>query len=286
MGPSCSTLTPAMAGEGRVSVAAAAGGFFVRGFDRRSAVALALLLSTGASVGYRWSDLIDVDGGMDWLLAGIWVVMAGLLAWRVSARRDLLLVATGLCGGAVIEWWGTNTLLWSYFTDERPPIWILPAWPVAAISVDRLGLALDAAIDGACARFDRRLSSAAFVVSYWLLVPAFVVAMIAFVKPTAHLTPTLVVIGLMVAVTLHCPRPRRDVVVFVAGTLLGGFLEYWGTSRQCWTYYTGEIPPVVAVVAHGFAAIAFARAADFAERALGWVGGRLAAQRQSPNTVS
>jgi hypothetical protein len=275
-----------MAREVPVSVAAAAGGYVARGFDRRSAVALGLLVVTGGSVGYRWSDLLDVNGGMDWLLAGIWVVMAGLLAWRVSARRHLLLLVTGLCGGAVIEWWGTNTGLWSYFTDERPPLWILPAWPVAAISVDRLGRALDAALDGACARLDRRASPAAFVVTYWLVVPVFVVAMVAFVKPTAHLTPSLVVIGLMVAVTLHCPRPRRDVVVFVAGSLLGVFLEYWGTSRQCWTYYTGQVPPPVAVVAHGFAGIAFARATDFAERALGWLLGRAGAQRQSAKTVS
>lgn len=264
-----------MGALGRQQPEAGLAAFFLAGYDRRSALAIALLITTGGAVGYRWSDLIDVNGGMDWLLAGIWVFMAALLAWRVSARRDLLLIATGLCGGAVIEWWGTNTGLWSYFTDERPPLWILPAWPVAAISIDRLGIALDELLERFAERADVRLSPAFFVVVYWIVMPVFVVAMIAFLRPTVHLVPSMVVVGLMVATTLHCPNPRRDVVVFVGGATLGLFLEYWGTSRQCWSYYTHEVPPLVAVVAHGFAAVAFARVADFAERVSAWLQARV-----------
>ena len=44
------------------------------------------------------------------------------------------------------------------------------------------------------------------------------------------------------------------------------------TSRYCWTYHTGEIPPPVAVFAHGFAAVAFARALAALERCLAAVG--------------
>jgi hypothetical protein len=43
---------------------------------------------------------------------------------------------------------------------------------------------------------------------------------------------------------------------------LGYFLELWGTTRQCWTYYTFETPPLFAVLAHGMAAVAFWRVAD------------------------
>jgi len=34
----------------------------------------------------------------------------------------------------------------------------------------------------------------------------------------------------------------------------------WGTTRQCWTYYTRQTPPLFAVLAHGMAAVAFWRA--------------------------
>jgi hypothetical protein len=61
---------------------------------------------------------------------------------------------------------------------------------------------------------------------------------------------------------------RNDALLFVGGSLLGMFLEYWGTSRHCWTYYTGEIPPPIAVFAHGFASVAFSRGVLVLERAI------------------
>jgi hypothetical protein len=49
-------------------------------------------------------------------------------------------------------------------------------------------------------------------------------------------------------------------LVFWAGAGLGYFLELWGTTRACWTYYTYQTPPLFAVMAHGMAAVAFWRA--------------------------
>jgi hypothetical protein len=92
--------------------------------------------------------------------------------------------------------------------------------------------------------------------------------MIAFARHTVGITATQVVIALMVGVTLASRDTRRDLVLFVAGSFLGIFLEYWGTSRQCWTYYTEQVPPPVAAVAHGFAAVAFARGADALNRVI------------------
>ncbi len=98
--------------------------------------------------------------------------------------------------------------------------------------------------------------------AYWLMLPVFVLAMASFAWHTRHVPSTLAVLCLMVGVTLHCPNPRRDVMIFVAGSFLGVFLEYWGTSRECWTYYTRQVPPPVATFAHGFASVAFARGAS------------------------
>jgi hypothetical protein len=49
------------------------------------------------------------------------------------------------------------------------------------------------------------------------------------------------------------------VLTFIAGSGLGYFLELWGTTRACWTYYTQQTPPLFAVLAHGMAAVAFWR---------------------------
>lgn len=247
------------------------------GWDRRSLVALGLLFVVGASVGYRWSDLIDPSGGMDWLLAGTWVWMAAMLTWRVSLRRDLVFLAVGFVGGGVIEWWGTYSKIWSYFTLERPPLWILPAWPIATLAIDRMARMLDRAVP-------RHAPAQWYFIAYWVFVPSFVVSMIAFARHTVGIAPTQLVIALMVGVTLACRDPRRDLTLFAAGSLLGIFLEYWGTSRQCWTYYTGQVPPPVACVAHGFAAIAFARGADALNRVLDAALSKRAAQTARPST--
>ena len=231
------------------------------GFDVKSLTALVLLVTTGGVVGYRWSDLVDANGVMDWLLLGTWAWMALMIAWHVRPTWDLVLLTTGLCGGAIIEWWGTTTQLWRYFTDERPPLWILPAWPVAAISIDRMGL-LYAELARRLEREPGRWSERPFRMAYWVMLPSFVVGMTWFLWPAIDKPASVVVVAIMLAVTLTGKQPRGDVLLFVAGVSLGVFLEYWGTSRRCWTYYTHQVPPPIAVFAHGFAALAFNRVAQ------------------------
>jgi hypothetical protein len=226
-------------------------GAYVRaGYDRRSAWALATLGVTYLAVGVLFSQLIDLSRGIDWLLAGIWVFMTATLAWGVDVRRDIRLAAVAFVGGLVIEWWGTNTSIWTYYTRERPPIWILPAWPVAALTIERLALVTARALPE---RLPVRLA--------WLLLPAFVVWMARFAWPSIDTFSTRVVLVLMIGVLATSRDRRKDVAILLAGALLGVFLEYWGTSRWCWRYYTHEVPPPVATAAHGFASVAFARGA-------------------------
>jgi hypothetical protein len=236
------------------------GRFVLERYSRRSLGALALLVFAGAAVGYRWSDLVDAAGVLDWLLLGIWLGMGAAITWNVSPRYDLRLVLVGAVGGGMIEWWGTNTGLWSYFTNERPPLWILPAWPAAALTIERGRGLLDRLFDE-CGALPLRW----FRVAYFVLLPGFAVWMGCFLAPGLDAGASRVVLGLMVLVAVRCPEPRRDVLLFLSGTLAGLFLEYWGTSRECWTYYTHQIPPPIAVAAHGFASVAFARAADAVE---------------------
>jgi hypothetical protein len=218
------------------------------GYRSSSLVALAILGITYLAVGLIWNQYIDLSLGIDWLLVGIWAYMTAVLCWNIDPSRDVYRVAVGFMGGLCIEAWGTVTSIWTYYTVERPPLWILPAWPVAALAIDRMAQVLE----GVWPRKGER-------VGWWLLLPPFVVWMTLFVRPTWELGVTRMAVLAMVGVLATVRNHREDLLLMVSGTLLGIFLEYWGTSRHCWNYYTHEIPPPQAVMAHGFASVAFAR---------------------------
>lgn len=190
---------------------------------------------------------------MDWLLLFDFAVMLVLLTFGADTEKDLLIIVVGFFGGLYIEAWGTQTELWRYYTDERPPWWIIPAWPMASLAIDRLVRILN--------RFGKRLQSnhKIFVVSYWLLMIPFFCLMVSFVFPTINKSLTIVSLALCALVILTPTDYRAAVLNFAAGASLGYFLELWGTTRACWIYYTGQEPPVFAVLAHGMAAVAFWR---------------------------
>ena len=170
---------------------------------------------------------------------------------RADLRRDWVIAAVGFAGGLVIESWGTQTHLWTYYTLERPPLWILPAWPIATLAIDRLYRLLNLAA--------QKLPQRIFTIFYWVLFPVFMLLMLWFVAPTFDKSLTLMAIFLCIFLILTPIDNRAMVLVFLAGSGLGFFLELWGTTRECWTYYTFQQPPFFAVVAHGMAAVAFWR---------------------------
>ena len=80
---------------------------------------------------------------IDWLLLGVFIFMSLTIMAHADLRRDALIVFVATLGGLVIESWGTQTNLWHYYTAERPPLWIIPAWPIATLSIDRITRALN-----------------------------------------------------------------------------------------------------------------------------------------------
>lgn len=195
---------------------------------------------------------------VDWLLIGIFAVMTILIMTGANLKVDLLIVSVGLVGGLVIESWGTQTELWTYYTLERPPLWIIPAWPIAALSIDRLVRILhrvspDAPSEG-------HAFSGIYTLLYWLIFPAFMLLMLVFVWPTLDKSFTILALTLCTLMILTPTDYRLSVLTFIAGSGLGYFLELWGTTRLCWSYYTLQTPPLFAVLAHGIAAVAFWRA--------------------------
>ena len=188
---------------------------------------------------------------LDWLLLSVFAAMSLLIMARPDLRRDARIVFVGLAGGLVIESWGTQTHLWTYYTLERPPLWIIPAWPVASLAIDRLYRLL--------ARLLPPAQPDAFKGIYWLVFGSFFALMLVFVWPTIDKSLTLGAL-LLCALLIASPTDHRiATLTFVAGAGLGYFLERWGTTRECWTYYTLQTPPLFAVLAHGMAAVAFWR---------------------------
>jgi hypothetical protein len=233
------------------------------GWTRASYYLLSAFLLTVLLIAYLWWPLaeeyisfIDWEGAwwlyIDWLLIGIFLAMSLLIMSGADLRVDAWIVFVGLVGGLVIESWGTQTELWWYYTAERPPLWIIPAWPIASLSIDRLVRLLR--------QFTPRVSGRFFRVAYWLIFPAFLLLMLHFTWWTLDKPLTWMALGLVFILVLTPYDPRTAVLTFAAGTGLGYFLERWGTTRECWTYYTLQTPPFFAVLAHGMAAVAFWRA--------------------------
>lgn len=201
-------------------------------------------------IGYFNPD-IPIWLQIDWLLIGIFLVMSVLIMAGADLKADAWIALVGFFGGLVIESWGTQTNLWHYYTAERPPLWIIPAWPIASLSIDRLTRALGWATV--------KWSESAFRALYWLTFSGFYALMLWYIAPTFDKSYTilaLLICGLMI---LTPTDQRLAWLTFAAGSALGYFLERWGTTRQCWTYYTNETPPLFAVLAHGMAAVAFWR---------------------------
>jgi hypothetical protein len=210
---------------------------------------------------------------MDWLLVSIFAVMSLLIMAGANLKMDAWIVVVGMAGGLAIESWGTQTHLWNYYTSERPPLWIIPAWPVASLAIDRLTRLLSIAADyaGQSLRavhfpfFWTRLVNDRTL--YWLIFPAFYLLMLFFVWPTLNKPSTWLSL-LASALLIIAPNNRRmAVLIFIAGSGLGYFLEVWGTTRACWTYYTFQTPPVFAVFAHGLASVAFWRTGALVKQA-------------------
>jgi hypothetical protein len=246
-------------------------------WSRASYILLSSFLLTILLMGYIWWPLaeeylayIDWQGpwwlALDWLLIGIFLAMTLLIMVRADIRRDIKIVLVGLVGGLFIESWGTQTNLWVYYTNERPPLWIIPAWPVASLAIDRLtrlGSHLTRQLEAGrlfeVVRDSQKDYAKQFKLAYWLIFPAFYITMVSFVAPTLDKPLTWASLILCAFLILTTDDHRLALLTFLSGAGLGYFLELWGTTRLCWTYYTLQTPPFFAVLAHGIAAVAFGR---------------------------
>jgi hypothetical protein len=246
---------------------------------------MSAFLLTCLLIVYIWWPLVEeylsyMDGRLpwyyyvDWLLLGIFAFMSLTIMSRADLKTDALIVFVGMCGGLVIESWGTQTNLWHYYTAERPPLWIIPAWPIASLSIDRITRALN--------WFLPKKVDSSFKVGYWLVFGGFYALMLWFVSPTFDKSYTILALIICALMILTPPDKRMATLVFIAGSGLGYFLERWGTTRECWMYYTGETPPFFAVLAHGMAAVAFWRTGLLIQMVLETFRTKIFGERKTP----
>lgn len=212
---------------------------------------------------------------MDWLLLGIFAFMSVTIITHANLKTDLLIIFVGICGGLAIESWGTQTNLWHYYTAERPPLWIIPAWPIASLSIDRITRFLNWGIEQAIKQIGTTTHYSLFTILYWITFASFLSLMLVFTAPTFDKSFTWLSLALCILLILTPTDHRLALLTFIAGSGLGYYLELWGTTRECWTYYTLQTPPLFAVLAHGMAAVAFWRAGKMVKLMAGRVRGTL-----------
>lgn len=232
------------------------GGFFVTIF---------LIIYVWWPLAEEYLAYVDWNGEwwryMDWLLLGVFAFMSITIIARANLKTDLLIIFVGICGGLAIESWGTQTNLWFYYTSERPPLWIIPAWPIASLSIDRITRMLNFLTTKVKKEYEgKAFVSFVFKIFYWLTFTSFLSLMLVFVVPTFDKSYTWFSLMLCILLILTPTDHRFALLTFIAGSGLGYYLELWGTTRQCWIYYTYQTPPLFAVLAHGMAAVAFWRA--------------------------
>jgi len=232
------------------------------GWNRTSYVMMSLFFVLILIIGYVWWPLLQAYLDtynpdypfwvqFDWLLLWDFLLMSLLIMAGADLKKDIPIILVGFAGGMVIESWGTQTNLWFYYTYERPPLWIIPAWPIASLAIDRLFRFMQKQSFWLKDQWIKRL--------YWVIFGSFYVYLWIFVWPTIDKSLTIMAILLCTFLILTPVNYRAMLITFIAGSALGYFLELWGTTRYCWIYYTLQTPPFFAVLAHGMAAVAFWR---------------------------
>ena len=170
---------------------------------------------------------------------------------NANLKRDIPLAVIALAGGYIIEAWGTQSGLWVYYTFETPPLWIVPAWPIAVLSVNRLYLL--------SAQITKSVPQRLFEIIYWPVYLAFFVFLLRFAWLGISHPLTWFALAFCGLIIVSDGDKRSSLILLFVGSGLGYFLERWGTTRLCWAYHTGGMPPFITVISHGMASVAMWR---------------------------
>lgn len=240
------------------------------GFNRSGAVTLLALLAVILTLVCKWPQLAAAEWDAmakhpdwwlhaDWLLISLAAFFIFCTAFDAHPRLDAATVLAGIFGGAIIEVWGTRAGVWFYYTGERPPLWILPAWGMSALANERLQRIFmhylprawqEEILNGVQgAPWMKRI--------YWALAAGFVAFFLWWARAYLLHPTSVLVLFLIVSALVSGRYPAYALSLFVTGAALGIFLEIWGTTRHCWNYYDGKTPSPFPILGHGVGAICF-----------------------------
>jgi hypothetical protein len=200
---------------------------------------------------------------LSWFVLGL---VLFLLLYRSDFRSDAPLFLAGYSLGYWGEWWGTTRGLWTYWNGAMPPEYLPPLWGIGLLTVYRLSTLLTFQNDlPPWARWSLRSSFVvlpflAFLNSWPLLKSVDWRS-----RLDGHFFAGLIVAALLITYKFDL---RRDVSIYLCGTLLGGMYEYFGTTFSEWTYITKEIPPFWIAPLWGFASVAMVRLAMILRQAV------------------
>lgn len=179
--------------------------------------------------------ILERGGPARWRLLGEMALFSAILlvTWReipatTRPRRDAWIVVLGAALGWAAEAWGTRTGVWRYYTGERPPLWIVPVWPLGALLVERLS-----------DRFKRGPAPAG---RYWALAALAYGIFLAFTAPWLGTPAGLAAAALVAAALTVGVEPEEEFWPLAAGMACVFFADLWGTTNDCWRYYAHRLP--------------------------------------------
>ncbi len=217
--------------------------------ERRARVLYAALIAAlFASVALWRGDLVvqaarataqtfALGGAARWKLLAEIVLFAAILvsAWRAipaSTRpaHDAAVFVIAAAAGWAAEAWGTQLGLWRYYTAERPPLWIVPAWPLGAALIERLAA-------GARARW-----GAAPRAAFWAAAAAAFAVCVLFCRPWWSDGRAWAGLAAVAAALTAGADAGEEFWPLAAGFSAVFFADSWGTTNGCWAYYLAARP--------------------------------------------
>lgn len=207
----------------------------------------------------EWHAMFGNGIHVDWLLAGLGSFFVFCSVFDVHPRLDAATLVAGFVGGTIIEVWGTRTGLWHYYTFERPPLWILPAWSMSALSNERI---LRLVLSALPANLRERIIAEEYcgprVNFVYRLFTLPLLCFFAWWARPAGFDPYNLMVAAFLLSVFWSPRfALYSLCLLGCGAALGIFLEIWGTTRHCWNYYDGKTPSPFPIFGHGMAAVSF-----------------------------
>lgn len=166
------------------------------------------------------------------LFAAIMVLTLRTVSEAADPVMDGLVVLAASVYGWLAEYAGTVSGLWTYYTGETPPLWIVPAWPLGALLIGRLSRRTEEVLGKLTGDRFRAALFPAWTFLFYLVYVPFLAGQLPVLRwlPAAALAAAAFIPGR--------ERRARDAAVLITGTVCVFFADLWGTTNNCWAYYT------------------------------------------------